>query len=415
MGMDTKLVERRWPRRILWGLAATAVFSVILSVAASVLGGRTIDPEAVFLAEVQGGRFDVVVVADGVIRPKVEEIVTARVEGTVKTVPVQPGEVVAAGTPLIVLENDDIEDDYVHAVAEARVIVADAASEEIAALNTLQDIEASVAQTRLELAKHQLFISAQDALPELSVSRVDYEVRKLEASNLSSVITMENARLERYRTLASSLAAAREAKRLKSESLLVAAQKRRNNLVIKSPVEGMVSLTADVVIGQRLAKGDPVARIVGTKAYFAELEVPEYWASAVAVSHSATINVWQGEIAGEVVAIDADVDEGRVLVMVDLGQSEQPLLPGLAIEARIVTASIDNSVYVRKPVHARERASQRIHRYDPVSESFVATDVVFGRASATEIQIISGLSPGDRIIVSDVGQVSTGAETIRLR
>ena len=413
--MDTERVERRWPRRVFWGSVIASVFAVIVFVGAPVLSSRAIDAEGVFLAEVERGQFNVVVVADGVIRPKVEEIVTARVEGTVKEMPVQPGEVVAAGTALVVLENDEIEDAYVHAVSEARVIMAEAAAEEIAAVNTIQDIEASVARTRLELAKQQMFISAQDALPEPSIPKVDYEVRRLEASNLANVIEMEVARLDRYRSLATSLAAAREAKRLKGENLLAAAEKRRNGLVVRSPVEGSASLAADVVVGRRVAKGEPVARVVGTREYFAELEVPEYWAGAMALSHPAIIKVWQGEIAGEVVAIDADVSEGRVLVMVDLGQSDDPLLPGLAVEASIVTASIDDSVYVRKPVHAREHATQRIYRYDATSDSFIAGDVVFGRASATEIQIVSGLSPGDRIIVSDVGQLPTRADTIRLR
>ena len=50
------------------------------------------------------------------IRPRVEEVVTALVEGRVAEVLIEPGAVVEAGTPLVVLENDDIEDSYVHAV-----------------------------------------------------------------------------------------------------------------------------------------------------------------------------------------------------------------------------------------------------------------------------------------------------------
>ncbi len=387
---------------------------VAMLVGGQLLGGRGIDAEAVFVAEVQGGQFDVVVAADGVIRPKVEEVVAARVEGTAKDVPVQSGQTVTADAPLVVLENDEVEDAYVHAVWEARVAAADAAADENAAENTIQDIEASLARTRLELKKQELFIAAQDALPKLSIPKVDYEVRKLEASNLARVVDIEVARLERYRTFGSLLRAAREAKRLKAENLLAAAEKRRNNLTVRSPISGTASVSTDIVIGRRVARGDAIGRIVGAQGYFAELEVPEYWAGAVAISDLATVETSRGELAGEVVAIDPDVVDGRVLVKVDLGQLPDPLLPGLTVNGRIVTDSISDTVYVRKPVHARERASQELYRYEAASGSYVATDVVFGRASATEIQVVLGLSPGDRVIVSDVAQLS-GSDAIQLR
>ena len=272
-----------------------------------------------------------------------------------------------------------------------------------------------MARTKLELEKQNLFISAQEALPELSIPKVDYEVRKLEASNLLSVLDMETARLERYQTLATSLAAAREAKRLKGENLLAAAKKKRDSLVVRSPAAGTASVSAHVVVGRRVAKGESVARVVGTDGYFAELEVPEHWAGRVAVSAPAIVETWQGEIVGKVAAIDADVDDGRVLVKVDLGQLDNALLPGIAVEGRIVTASMRDAVYVRKPVQVREHGSQQIYRYDAESRSYTLSDVAFGRASATEIQVLAGLVPGDRIIVSDIMQVSAGSDTIKLR
>lgn len=413
--MDTLRVKRRWPKPILWGSAVVSVLAAVLVGGTAMLNDRGIDAETVFVAEVQGGQFDIVVVADGVIRPRVEEVVTALVEGRVKEVLIEPGEVVEAGTPLVMLENDDIKDAYVHAVWEANVTAADAAAEKIAAENTIQDIKASLARTRLELEKKDLFISAQESLPELSIPKVDYEVRKLEASNLLSVLDMETARLERYQILAASLADAREAKRLKGENLLEAAKKKRDSLVIRSPAAGTASISADVAVGRRVAKGESVARVVGTSGYFAELEVPEHWAGRVAVSAPAIIETWQGEIVGKVAAIDADVDEGRVMVKVDLGEPDDALLPGIAVEGRIVTASVRDAVYVRKPVHARERGSQQIYRYDAESLSYVLSDVEFGRASATEIQVLAGLAPGDRIIVSDVMQVAAGSNAVKLR
>ena len=412
--MDTAKRDRRWIKRTLWILAAAGLAAAAVFGASRALEGRSIDAEAAFVAQVQSGTFDVVVVADGVIRPQVEEVVATRVAGTVTHVHAQSGQVVEAGAPLIVLENDEVEDAYSRAVLEHRVAIANAAADEIAAENRIRDIEASVARTRLALAKQELFLSAQDALPELSVSKMTYEMRKLDASNLAEVLAIERARLARYRTLAASLAAAREAKRLKAENLLSAAQKQRDSLVVVAPIGGTVSLSQNIVVGQRVGRGQSVGRVVGTQGYFAELEVPEYWAGAVALSNPATVDTWQGELEGRVVAIDADVDDGRVSVRVDLGQLEEALLPGLAVEGRIVTASIDDAVFVRKPVDAREDGTQRVYRFDAETQSYVASDVIFGRASATEIQVLSGLAPGDRIIVSDVGQAAAAGDAITL-
>ena len=65
--MDTLRAKRRLSKPILWGLAVAGALAAVLVGGTAMLNGRGIDAETVFVAEVQGGQFDIVVVADGVI------------------------------------------------------------------------------------------------------------------------------------------------------------------------------------------------------------------------------------------------------------------------------------------------------------------------------------------------------------
>ena len=73
-----------------------------------------------------------------------------------------------------------------------------------------------------------------------------------------------------------------------------------------------------------------------------------------------------------------------------------------------------DTLVVERPVHARERAMSGVFVVAEDGLLLRRVAVRYGRASPSLIQILSGLSPGDRIVVSDM-QAWDRFDRLRLR
>jgi multidrug efflux pump subunit AcrA (membrane-fusion protein) len=62
---------------------------------------------------------------------------------------------------------------------------------------------------------------------------------------------------------------------------------------------------------------------------------------------------------------------------------------------------LDDVIYVGPPAFGRESATVAVFRFQEGGDEAVRTTVRFGRMSVSEIEVVEGLKPGDRIILSD--------------
>jgi HlyD family secretion protein len=97
------------------------------------------------------------------------------------------------------------------------------------------------------------------------------------------------------------------------------------------------------------------------------------------------------------------VINGTVLVDVDI-ISELPAAarPELTVEGTIYIAEIRDSLYVQRPASSRSHAEQSLFRLDANQEYAERTIVELGRVAVNHVEIMSGLSEGDQIIISDI-------------
>ena len=65
---------------------------------------------------------------------------------------------------------------------------------------------------------------------------------------------------------------------------------------------------------------------------------------------------------------------------------------------------LDNVVYVGRPAFGQEHSSANIFRLDTEGVYASRTQVELGRSSVNTIEIVKGLEPGDRVILSDMSQ-----------
>ncbi|MEP7366072.1 MAG: hypothetical protein ABI972_22670 [Acidobacteriota bacterium] len=87
---------------------------------------------------------------------------------------------------------------------------------------------------------------------------------------------------------------------------------------------------------------------------------------------------------------------------------------GQKVGSLIETGVLRDAVYFERPATARPNTEMPLFVLEPNSEFAKRTTVEFGRQSGALIQIISGLSPDDLVIVTDTAKWSSH-ERVRLR
>ena len=59
-------------------------------------------------------------------------------------------------------------------------------------------------------------------------------------------------------------------------------------------------------------------------------------------------------------------------------------------------------VYVGRPAFGQERSTVNIFKLDPQGTYASRAQVQLGRSSVNTIEVVNGLQPGDRVILSDM-------------
>jgi len=145
----------------------------------------------------------------------------------------------------------------------------------------------------------------------------------------------------------------------------------------------------------------------------AELQVPSPVANDVQLGQSASVEVGRGIIAaGTVTRIDSQPSNGTVRVAIQF-QAAAGQSSGHPVDAVIRTKVLSDVVYVARPAAQPPGSEASLFKLDADRKSASRVKARFGPGSVNLIQVLDGLQPGDRVIVSDMTKFN-GYDRVRL-
>ena len=108
-------------------------------------------------------------------------------------------------------------------------------------------------------------------------------------------------------------------------------------------------------------------------------------------------------IHGKLVRIEKDSSTETITAEIELAES----LPagtaiGTKVGALIEVGELSDVVFFERPADARPNTESMIFLIEPDGEHAKRVTVRYGHQSGGLMEIISGLSPGDRVIVTDM-------------
>ncbi|MEM7153948.1 MAG: HlyD family efflux transporter periplasmic adaptor subunit [Myxococcota bacterium] len=364
-----------------------------------------VDRQQVLTATVERGPLVREVRAPGRLVPTNIRWLTTLHAGRVEQIAVEAGQEVEAGESLIQLINLDVD----LAAVRARSDIDDARARRLElqaqTRTAISNQRAKVVGLETALRKVQRTASLdQDLLAAGAVGAEQAINNRDDAHDVQARLKIERAHLQMQRQ---SARARVDAQARKVEGLKTVAEYRerlRAALNVTAPVAGVLQEVA-IEPGQWVQPGAVLAKIVEPGRLDARLEVPEARAREVAVGQAVQVDMRGTVVAGHVLRIDPNVTNGNVVVDVRL---DDPLpegaRPDQTVTGTITIETRDDVLQVRRPAQAVANSSSTMFRLteDPARAHRVAIE--FGTSSIDRIEILSGVQPGQTLVVSDMSK-----------
>jgi multidrug efflux pump subunit AcrA (membrane-fusion protein) len=183
--------------------------------------------------------------------------------------------------------------------------------------------------------------------------------------------------------------------------------RQKDALRVRAGIAGVLQ-EVPVQVGQRLAQGTILAKVVQPEHLQAELKIPETQAKDIITGLKAEIDTHNGVVEGTVSRIDPAVQAGTVTVDVKLdGPPPKGARPDLSVDGTITLEKLDNVLYVGRPAFGQEKSSVGMFKIDPDGKTATRVKVDLGRSSVNFIEIAGGLKEGDQVILSDMSRFDT--------
>jgi HlyD family secretion protein len=412
LGMDIqrKNVKRnRWIRRIALLLAALVVIGVVsfglsrLEPAVPSVDRRTLWIDAVkrgpMLRQVRGVG---TLVSEDVL------VVPATVSGRVTRILVEPGTIVDANTPILELTNPELELQWLDAQSQLNSAQAKLDARKTELQDQLLSMEAEQARMEADLREARLTAQVdQKQYDEELISELNMSLSKARVEELEKLEGINKRRFEIFQNQSMPAQVAEmEAAMQQARSLYNLRKNQYESLVVRAGTPGVLASVRDrIELGQSVAAGTILARITNPQKLKAQLKVPEAQARDVRIGLVAEIDTYNGTVAGAVCRIDPTVMEGNVTVDITLkGILPIGSRPDLSVVGTIEIERLDDVLYVGRPVYASSQGEVQVFKVVQEGQYAVRSPVQLGRSSVSTIEVVTGLSVGDEIILSDMSQ-----------
>src|SRR5947209_492413 len=409
------LLAKKRKRRIIT-ISAVTVGVILATIGLSRLKPAvpSVDRSTVWIDTVKRGPMVRQVRGLGTLVPEEIRWIPANTEGRVEKIVVWPGTHVEQGTVILELASPELEQSAHDAELQATAAEAELTTLRATLQRGLLDQESTTARVHSEYEQAKMERQTNDQLAKNGlVSELVYKTSKVKEAELSNRDAIEAKRLEFSKSSIEPQIASKQAAVDQAKEFAKLKMDQVQQLHVKAGMTGMLQ-QLPVQVGQRIKPGDNLARVADPTKLKAQVKIAETQAKDIQNNQVASIDTRNGVVAGHVIRVDPAVEQGTVTVDVAIdGELPKGARPDLSVDGTIELERLDNVIYVGRPAFGQENNTVGIFKLVAGTSEAVRTPVKLGRSSVNTIEILSGLEPGDQVILSDTSSMDAH-ERIRL-
>lgn len=411
MGMNNEALPHAGQRAahrhtILWiTLPVAAVVAIVaITVGSSRLKSATpiVDRSAIKIEIVKRGPLVQHVQGLGVLVPEETRWIAAATDAKVEQVLARPGSRVTPETALLLLSNPSVERQLTDAELATKKSEAELANLRIQLQAQLLNEHAMEAQLQADSTEAKLQADRDEALLKQGVgTAMSAKISRARADSFAIRVQLEKEKLAIAEEARQAQLSAKQAEVAQVHALLDLRTQQKEALQVRAGISGVLQSLA-VTAGQQVGAGTNLACITSSDRLMARIHVPASQAEEIAVHQKATIGLKDKQVMARVARVEPLIENGSVIVELKVdGPQPAGVKPDLNVDGTIEIGRA-NATYLPEPLQVHADAPVQVFKVSDDGMEATRVTVSVGRVSADGSEIVAGLQPGDRVIVSDM-------------
>ena len=397
--------ERRRERNkklIRYGVAGVAGV-VVLSVLISLMRTGVKEKDLVF-STVDQGTIEVSVSASGKVVPAFEEIINSPINTRILEVYKKGGDSVDVGTPILKLDLQSAETEYKKQLDEEQMKRYQLEQLEVNNSTYLSDLEMQVKVSEMKLNRMEVELRNECYLDSLGSGTTD-RVHQAELNFKTGKLELEQLR-QQLANERKVKAADLKVKQLEYEIFrksLAETKRTLDDAQVRSPRKAILTYINNQ-IGAQVGEGTQIAVISDLSHFKVEGEIADTYGDRVAAGGRAIVKIGSEKLEGQVSSVTPLSKNGVISFTVQLeDDSNRRLRSGLKTDVYVMNAVKEDVMRVANASYYVGRGEYDLFVRDGEGQ-LVKRKVQLGDSNFEYVEVVSGLKPGDQVVVSDMSQ-----------
>lgn len=379
------------------GVVAIVCITVLISFMRS-----SVNRKDLVFSEVDKGTIEVSVSASGKVIPAFEEIINSPINTRIVEVYRKGGDSVDVGTPILKLDLQSTETEYKKLLDEEQMKRYQLEQLKVNNNTYLSDLAMQVKISAMKLNRMEVELRNERYLDSLGSGTTD-KVRQAELNFNTGKLELEQLK-QQYANETEVKAADLKVKELEFNifSKSLAEMKRTlDDAQIRSPRKAILTYINNQV-GAQVPEGSQVAIISDLSHFKVEGEIADTYGDRIAAGGRAIVKIGNAKLEGTVSSVTPLSKNGVISFIVQLNEdNNKRLRSGLKTDVYVMNAVKEGVMRLANASYYVGRGEYELFVQDSDKE-IVKRKVQLGDSNFEYVEVISGLKPGDKVVVSDM-------------
>lgn len=384
-----------------WWIGGMVLAFIIYLIARPNVKMLRINNNMLTISTVQRAEFNDYIRISGQVQPMTTVQLSPQEGGVVQEIIAEEGSKVRCGDVIIVLNNESLDLQILNSEAEL-------AEKENILRNTLIQMEQQ--KLSLQQEKLQLSVEVRRAKRDFDSKKALYDEELISKeeylqSEENYDLALNRLQLVENRVRQDSIYRSVEVEQM-NESLanmrinMQMIRKRKDNLSVKAPIDGELGLL-DVALGQSVGAGMRIGQINNLDSYKIEAQIDEHYIDRVMQGLSATFER-QGESFGAVLRkVYPEVREGKFKAEFKFdGEQPENIRTGQTYYLNLQLGQPAEGIIIQRGSFYQKTGGKWIYVLSEDGTKAEKRNIRIGRQNPQYYEVLEGLQPGEKVIVS---------------
>ncbi|MBV2226958.1 MULTISPECIES: efflux RND transporter periplasmic adaptor subunit [Sphingobacterium] len=402
--MDRPIEQKKWNSKRILTVAGIAGIVALIGASYYYTSGNSklnVDAERISIFEVKEDTFQEFIPINGTVLPISSIYLDASVGGRVEEKYVEDGAHLHKGDPIMRLSNTDMELSLVqnetqvlNLLTQAQIAQTNAQQASISNKNQMADVEQAYKESKriYELNKKLLeekAIGSQEY--QKSLNEYNYQKERVELTKqiLKQDEISNNQKLNQDRKTYQS-----------TQQALDLMRKKVGDLILRAPVDGQLT-SFDAEVGQNKNPGERLGQIDVLTGFKVRAEIDEHYINRIFPDLKGQFSIGNKTYELRIKKVYTQVKDGRFQVDMEfIGERPEGIRRGQTLTIRLALSDETKAILLAKGGFYQQTAGNWIFKLDKDGKTAYRTDLQLGRQNPEYYEVLNGLKPGDKVVVS---------------